>query len=105
MMALAFVCDECGHSFSVPRCLAEEVRKLHSKGVGIRFAGCLRWCDTGFIKVSPNHIPFMELFDYKHISPGSLGITDANECYFIPKTKLPTEKDPKRWEDWVKDNE
>lgn len=105
MTCIAFVCEECGHSFSVPRCLTEEVRMLHSKGVGIRAAGCLRWCDTGFIKVSENHIPFMELFDYKHVSPESLGFTDGKDRYFIPKTVMPVEKDPKRWEDWVRDHE
>ena len=105
MMGLAFVCDECGKSFSVPRCLTEEVRRLHERGVGIRSAGCLRWCGTGFIKVSADHIPFMELFDYEHISSGSLGITDADECYVAPKTKMPVEKDPKRWEEWVKEHE
>jgi len=105
MMGLAFVCSECGHAFNVPRCLTEEVRRLNSKGVHVRAVGCLRLYDTGFIKVSADHIPIMELFNYEHISPAKLGITDANESYFIPKTTLPTENQPERWEDWVKRNE
>jgi hypothetical protein len=104
-MCLAFVCDECGHSFSVPRCLTDEVRWLHSKGVGVRAARCLRFCEAGYIKVTADHIPFMELFGYEHVSPASLGITDANECYFVPKTAMPAEKEPQRWEEWVKEHE
>ena len=99
MMCLAFVCDECGHFFSVPRCLTDEVRWLHSRGVHVREARCLRWGETGYISVSNDHVPFMELFGYQHIDCNSFGMsTDGNRC-FIPKTAMPTEIEPKRYEE------
>ena len=104
MMGLAFECSECGRSFTVPRCLVDEVRFLNAKGVGVRAAGCLRMGKTGFIKVTGNHVPLMELFGYEGIDPGSFGITDARNAYFISKSEMPRTKEPERWEDWVKRN-
>ena len=104
MMGLAFVCDECGHFFNVPRCLVSEVRFLNSKGVGVRAAGCLRMGKHGYIKVIGNHVPLMELFGYERIDPSSFGITDARNAYFVPKSEMPRTKEPERWEDWVKRN-
>ena len=105
LTCLAFVCDECGHNFTVPRCLTEEVRWLHSRGVHVRSAHCLRWGDTGSIKVAEEHIPFMELFDYKHIDTNPFGSIGDSDCCFIPKTVMPADKEPERYEDWIKNDE
>ena len=104
MFDLAYECDECGRFFNVPRCLVDEVRSLHSKGVSIRAATCLRMSKTGYIKVFGDHIPLMELFGYEPIDPGALGITDAKNGYFVPKSEMPRTKEPERWEDWRRQN-
>ena len=104
MMSLAFMCDECGHAFNVPRCLAEEVRWLHSKGVHVRGATCLRFHKTGYIKVVKDHEAFMQIFDYESIPIDDLDSVGDECCCFVPKTTMPVEKMPERWEDWVKRN-
>lgn len=105
MMGLAYECPDCGHFLNVPRCLVEETRRLHAKGVRVRRAGCLRWGEPGFIKVAPDDEAVMELFGYERIDMGTLGEIGESGCCFVPKTAMPAEKDPQRWEDWVRDHE
>ena len=103
-MCLAFECNECGHFFNVPRCLTEEVRQLHSAGVHVRSAHCLRWGEFGYIRVAEEYIPVMELLDYKHVDTSPLGPTAQSYCCFIPKTAMPVEEEPQLYEEWIKNN-
>lgn len=105
MMCLAFVCGECGHYFNVPRCLTDEVRTLKSMGVHVRSARCLRWGEGGYIEVLSDHIPLMEALGYEHIKTAFYGLGGARSRCFVPKTELPTDKEPQRYEDWKRGQE
>ena len=104
MTSLAYQCDKCGHYVNVPNCLVDEVRSLYLLGIRVVTARCLRFCDTGYIQVNPGDIKMMEHFGYKHLSASQFGLTTNNERFFVPKTSMPIDFVPEKYEDWEKTN-
>ena len=102
MTSLAYQCDKCGHYVNVPNCLVDEVRSLYLEGVRVVTARCLRFCDTGYIQVNPGDIGKMERLGYKHLSASQLGLTTNSESFFVPKTSMPIDSIPEKFEKWEK---
>ena len=104
VMRLAYICGECGHYFNVPICLTDEVRALKTMRVNVRSARCLRWGNTGCIKVFEDQVPIMESLGYEHLNTSLTGPYGDEWCCFKPKTEMPNTKEPRRFEDWIRSN-
>ena len=103
---LAFVCDGCGHAVFTDRCLTEEIRAIRSKGVRTLGCCCGHGEKLGYIQVMPEDVPIMELLGYEQQQ--EIELEDGSKmgvACFTPKTDVPQENDPERWEDWVKKND
>ena len=102
MTSLAYKCEKCGHYFNVANCLVDEVRSLYLAGISVMSARCLRFSETGSIGVNPSDAAKMESLGYSRLSASKLDLTSETESFFAPKTSMPINSLPEKFEIWEK---
>lgn len=84
---LAFTCEYCGHAVFVDKCLCDEIKELHARGIATLGCCCGHGARAGYIQVSPEFVDLMNAIGYEQQSESG----DIGRWCFTPKTKYISE--------------
>lgn len=85
---LAFVCECCGHTVWVDKCLKEEIKSLHDDNIATIGCCCGHGEAEAYVQVRPNCVDVMLDKGYEPIPPVIVDGLELGPWCFKPKSKL-----------------